>query len=136
MKKLVALRGAARCVNSEEDITKQVSGLYDDILSRNNIAEEDIVSLQFSVTGDIDAVNPAAALRKSGRACNAALFAVQEAHSKDSLPRTIRCLLHCYMDAGAAPCHIYRNGAEVLRPDRAPPSGAPDGGASIGRNRE
>jgi chorismate mutase len=119
LKKLFALRGAVQCANSEADIVKQISTLYDDILSQNGITEADIVSLQFSVTTDIDAVNPAAALRKSGRARDLALFAVQEAASQDSLPRTIRCLLHCYMDEDAATRHIYRNGAEVLRPDRA-----------------
>ena len=119
MKKLFALRGAVRSMNDADDIVEQVSGLYDGLLSQNGIDEADIVSLQFSVTADIDAVNPAAALRKSGRARDAALFAVQEAASKDSLPRTIRCLLHCYMEEGRLPCHVYRNGAEVLRPDRA-----------------
>jgi chorismate mutase len=117
MKKLFALRGATCCANSEEDVAGQVCAMYDELLSRNGLAEADIVSLQFSVTADIDAANPAAALRKSGRAKNLALFAVQEAASRGSLPRTIRCLLHCYMD-DAAPRHVYRNGAEVLRPDR------------------
>jgi chorismate mutase len=120
MKKLFALRGAARCINSEDDIGRQVSAIYDEILTLNSITERDIVSLQFSVTGDIDAANPAAALRKTGRAKDIALFAVQEARSKDSLPCTIRCILHCYMDDGASPRHVYINGAEVLRPDRIP----------------
>jgi chorismate mutase len=118
MKKLFALRGAVRCENTEDDIFKQISAMYDDILLRNGLSEADIVSLQFSVTQDIDALNPAAALRKSGRAREIALFAVQEAASRDSLPGIIRCLLHCYMDASAAPRHVYRNGAQVLRPDR------------------
>ncbi|MDR0685000.1 MAG: chorismate mutase [Spirochaetaceae bacterium] len=119
MKKLFALRGATRCENNEDDIVKQVSAMYDDILSLNHIKEADIVSLQFSVTADIDAVNPASALRRSGRAENLAMFAVQEAAARGGLPRAIRCILHCYMDASAAPRHVYRNGAEVLRPDRA-----------------
>jgi chorismate mutase len=120
MKKLFAVRGATQCVNSEDDIARQVSAMYDDLLLLNNITEQDIVSLQFSVTDDIDAANPAAALRKAGRAKDIALFAVQEARSKDSLPRTIRCMLHCYMDSAATPRHVYINGAEVLRPDRVP----------------
>ncbi|MDR1363926.1 MAG: chorismate mutase [Spirochaetaceae bacterium] len=124
MKKIFAIRGALQCENNEDDIKKQVAIMYDDILSQNNITESGIVSLQFSVTGDIDAANPAAALRKSGRAENIALFAVQEAHTKGGLPRVIRCMLHCYMDENASPRHVYRNGAEVLRPDRASPGAA------------
>ncbi|MDR1149130.1 MAG: chorismate mutase [Spirochaetaceae bacterium] len=119
MKKLFALRGATQCINSGDDITKHITLMYDELLLRNNIAEADIVSLQFSVTRDINAANPAAVLRKSGRAENVALFVVQEAYVKGGLPHTIRCLLHCYMDAGAYPHHAYRNGTEVLRPDRS-----------------
>jgi chorismate mutase len=119
MKKLFALRGAVQCANSEDNITKQVSRMYDIILSANDISESDIVSLQFSVTDDIDAANPAAALRKSGRAENLSLFTVQEARSKNALPRVIRCMMHCYMDENAEPRHVYINGAEVLRPDRS-----------------
>ncbi|MDR2803045.1 MAG: chorismate mutase [Treponema sp.] len=119
MKKLFALRGAVQCINSENDIIKQVTAMYDELLSQNNINEEDIVSLQFSVTDDINAINPAAALRKSGRAEETALFAVQEAKSQGALEHTIRCLMHCYMESCVIPRHIYRSGAEVLRPDRA-----------------
>lgn len=119
MKKLFALRGAVQCANNEEDITTQVSRMYDIILSSNSITEEDIVSLQFSVTDDIDAANPAAALRKSGRAENLSLFTLQEARSQNSLPRVIRCMIHCYMGENAEPRHVYINGAEVLRPDRS-----------------
>ncbi|MDR2144766.1 MAG: chorismate mutase, partial [Treponema sp.] len=68
MKKLAALRGAVRAENTEKDISEQVVLLYDKLLQSNGLSEEDIVSVIFSVTGDIDAVNPAAALRKSGRA--------------------------------------------------------------------
>jgi chorismate mutase len=123
MKRLYALRGAAQCLNEAGDIASQVSALYDDLLRANNLAEGDIVSLVFSVTPDLDAKNPCAALRQSGRALDLALFAVQEANAQDSLPRTIRTLIHCYLDEDSVPRHIYRNGAEVLRPDR---SSAPD----------
>jgi chorismate mutase len=93
--------------------------LYDELLLKNNLHEEGLVSLIFSVTPDLDAINPAAALRNSGRAGDLALFALQEAPSKHSLERTIRVLIHCYLAAGDTPRHVYRNGAEVLRPDRA-----------------
>lgn len=118
-KKLFALRGATQCLNQEEDITAQVSALYDELLEGNRLAEEDIVSLIFSVTGDLDAQNPAAALRRSGRGGDLALFALQEAAVSGGLERTIRVLIHGYLPEGAIPRHIYRNGAEVLRPDRS-----------------
>ncbi|MFP3088957.1 chorismate mutase [Treponema sp. TIM-1] len=118
-RRLFALRGATQCKNEEDDIIRQVSALYDELLSKNNLGEADIVSVIFSVTGDIDAKNPAAALRFSGRAADLALFALQEAVVRGGLERTIRVLIHGYLSPAARPCHVYRNGAEILRPDRA-----------------
>jgi chorismate mutase len=117
-KQVFALRGAARCLNDGEDITKQVAALYDELLAANNLAEKDIVSLIFSVTRDVDAKNPAAALRESGRGGDLALFALQEADIQGGPDRVIRVLLHCYLNSNAIPRHVYRNGAEILRPDR------------------
>jgi chorismate mutase len=117
-KRLFALRGAARCLNEEGDMRKQVAALYDELLRVNRLEEEDLVSVVFSVTGDLDAYNPATALRREGRAAGAALFVTQEACVKGSLARTVRVLIHCYLEKGLRPAHVYRNGAEVLRPDR------------------
>jgi chorismate mutase len=118
-KRLFALRGAARCLNEAEDISRQTAALYDELLAANNLAERDIVSLIFSATGDLDAQNPAAALRLSGRGGDLALFTLQEAAVSGGLERTVRVLIHCYLAEGAVPRHVYRNGAEVLRPDRS-----------------
>jgi chorismate mutase len=118
-RRLFALRGAARCLNQEEDIRKQVTALYDELLGANRLQEEDLVSVVFSVTEDLDAFNPAAALRREGRAAEAALFVTQEAKVRGGLERTVRLLIHCYLEKGRRPAHIYRNGAEILRPDRA-----------------
>jgi chorismate mutase len=120
MKKLCALRGAFCCLNDGEDITRQTAACYDRLLGENQLAETDIVSLLFSVTPDIDALNPAAALRRSGRGRELALFVQQEPVFQGSLRGVIRLLIHCYLEEGKALRHVYQNGAEVLRPDRAP----------------
>ncbi|AEF86277.1 chorismate mutase [Treponema primitia ZAS-2] len=117
-KRLFALRGATQCVNQGDDIVAQVGALYEGLLSENKLQEQDIVSIIFSVTPDLDAKNPAAALRQGGRAGDLALFALQEAAALNSLERTIRVMIHCYLDEGSTPRHVYRNGAEALRPDR------------------
>jgi chorismate mutase len=118
-KKLFALRGATQALNTAEDIEKWTVFLYDGLLELNKLEEDDIVSVIFSVTNDLDEENPAAALRHAGRAAALSLFAVQEAFVKDGLPRAIRILIHCYLDEGAVGRHLYCNGAESLRPDRA-----------------
>jgi len=117
-KRLFALRGATRCLNSREDIQEQVVKMYDELLSANRLSVDDLVSVIFSVTADLNAINPASALRKTGRAKENALFVTQEANFSNSLERVIRVLMHCYLENGATPVHVYRNGAEVLRPDR------------------
>jgi chorismate mutase len=92
--------------------------LYKELLTENILDEDGIVSAVFSVTADLDAQNPCTALRRAGLACGTPLFAVQEAAVQDSLPRVIRILVHCYLNEGAVIRHVYRNGAESLRPDR------------------
>jgi chorismate mutase len=118
VKRLAALRGATQCRNEAQDIQAQVAALYDELLLKNQLQEEDLVSLLFSVTPDLTVQNPAAALRQSGRALNLALFAVQEAMVQGSMPGVIRVLMHCYLDERVGVSHVYRNGAEALRPDR------------------
>ncbi|GMO55402.1 MAG: chorismate mutase [Termitinemataceae bacterium] len=118
MKKLFAIRGATQCKNEAQDIKENISTLYDALISANGLCEDDIVSLQFSITSDLTAANPAQALRESGRGANLSLFCSQEPLCVNSLPRTVRFLLHCYLDEGFLIKHIYQNGAEVLRPDR------------------
>jgi chorismate mutase len=118
-KKLIALRGACQAENTSSDMIKQVCALYDELLHQNNLIEDDIVSIVFSLTPDLDEKNPAAALRQGGKAADLALFAVQEAVVKGGLERCVRILIHAYADEGKPLHHIYQNGAEVLRPDRA-----------------
>ncbi|MDR2842869.1 MAG: chorismate mutase [Spirochaetaceae bacterium] len=118
MKKVFALRAASQCLNTKEDIVLRISSLYDNLLQNNKLQESDIISLIFSVSDDLDALNPAAGLRQSGRGLDLSLFTVREPEYKNSLPRTIRFLMHCYLEDDAIPCHVYQNGAEVLRPDR------------------
>ena len=116
-KRLFALRGATRCINDSKDIKAQSTAMYDELLSKNNLDEEDIVSVIFSATPDLTALNPAAALRNEGRAEKTALFVCQEANFSGSLDRVIRILIHCYLDTNQTPVYVYSNGAEVLRPD-------------------
>ena len=116
-KTLRALRGAICAANTAESVAAQTVKLYDTLLAQNSLSGEDIVSLFFSLTGDLTALNPAAALRRAGRAEDLAMMVFQEAAVTESLPGTIRLLIHARL-AGKAR-HAYLDGAEQLRPDRA-----------------
>jgi chorismate mutase len=118
MKKLYALRGAVQCENTEDDMRRQINLMYDELLNLNALEECDIVSVIFSVTDDLFAINPCSALRKEGRAGELALFSTKEPDCKNSVERIVRVLIHCYLEEGAKVKHVYRNGAEILRPDR------------------
>jgi chorismate mutase len=88
----------------------------------NNLAAEDIVSIQFTVTEDLTALNPATALRRGSAgslASGCALFCSQEPRYEGSLPGVVRVLITAYMDEGAKPLSAYLDGAEKLRPDLA-----------------
>ena len=115
---LRALRGAVCSANTAEEISARAAELYDKLLSENSLEEKDLVSLFFSVTRDLDAQNPASALRLSGKAGMTPMMVFQEAEFKDSLPGTIRILMHCYMDSDIPFQYIYLHGAEILRSDR------------------
>jgi chorismate mutase len=120
MKRLYALRGAVQCENTEDDICRQIGLMYGELLNLNKLEEGDIVSVMFSVTDDLYAINPCTALRKSGGAGagELSLFSTREPNSKNSLERVVRVIIHCYLEEGSQARHVYRNGAEVLRPDR------------------
>jgi len=117
--RLYALRGATQCRNDPADLEAQIAALYDELLAQNHLEERNIVSLIFSVTADLTALNPASALRRSGRGSDLALFSVLEPPVQGALDHVVRVLVHAYLDTGRSPHHVYRNGAQVLRPDRA-----------------
>ena len=91
-----------------------------EIFEKNNLHPASIVSIHFTLTSDLDALNPATALRlnlKEFSSCP--LFCSQEASVKGMLPKTIRVLVSAYFEEGTEIRHIYINGAERLRPDIA-----------------
>lgn len=121
MTKLFALRGAVCAENTADSITENTVRLCTELFERNRLTTEALVSLQFSVTQDIDALNPCTALRKhySGSIDIAAipLFCTAEAAIRGAPERVIRLLMYAYMEENACPIHVYTGGAEKLRPD-------------------
>jgi len=111
MKRLFALRAATCAKNSAESIAESVVAMCSELFTRNNLSGDDIVSLQFSLTSDLDEINPCAALRKnysgSVDVSRIPLFCTQEAVVKNALPRVIRLIAHVYMEESAAPVHVY-----------------------------
>ena len=114
-KKLYAGRAAVCAQNTPNDIKTAVVTAYTRFLKLNGLHEKDIVSLQFSITSDITAANPATLLRSAGFASEIMLFCSAEPNIDGSPCGIIRFLFYYYGKKKAIP--VYLNGAEKLRPD-------------------
>ena len=116
--KLVALRGAITVErNDAESILEGTTELVHEVMERNRLSADDIVSCIFTCTGDLDAEFPAVAARNLGLS-DEPLLCAREIDVPGSLPRVIRLMLHCYAPAEApAPRHVYLREAAALRRD-------------------
>lgn len=117
--KMKAIRGATTASeNSKEAIREAVKELLDELESHNPIDPDDIISVTFSVTRDLDAIFPAAVARERPHWQNVPLLDVQQMHVEGSLERCIRCLIHINMpDPYGKIHHSYLRQAKHLRPD-------------------
>ena len=114
-KKLYAGRAAISAQNTTDNIQAAVVTAYTRFLELNRLHEKDIVSLQFSVTTDITAANPATLLRSAGFASETVLFCSVEPNIDGSRPGIIRFLFYFY--GKKKPVPVYLGEAEKLRPD-------------------
>ncbi len=115
--RLYGIRGAWCTENSQAQIQADVSKMIREIFKKNNLDEEDLVSIHFTVTSDLNTLNPAAALRRENLCLNTALFCSTEPDIIGSLKSVVRVLVTAYLQK--TPIHVYGGGAEVLRPDFA-----------------
>ena len=116
---LNALRGATTCENnSVESITSAVDELLVELVSRNNLIPDQIISVTFSVTSDLDACFPASIARKKIGWENIALLDCQQMFVQGDLSKCIRLLAYVYLPKGQIPKNPYLEKAKNLRPDR------------------
>jgi chorismate mutase len=115
--RLRALRGATTTSNTARDITAATRELLEQMLVRNEVAPEDLVSIVFTATPDLDAEFPAVAARDLGISTVPLLCAV-EIGVEGSLPNCVRVLMHLYTDRTPERLeHVYLRDAEALRSD-------------------
>ncbi|MBR3543041.1 MAG: chorismate mutase [Treponema sp.] len=117
-KRIYAVRGAIFAENTKDSIQEKAVKLFNAVVEKNGIKSQDIVSLHWTLTKDLDAMNPATALRLGKPAIDVSeipLFCSQEAFIQGGRPKVIRMMLTAYLDQ--KPSHIFLDGAEALRPD-------------------
>jgi len=116
--RLRALRGATSVADdTPAAIEAATTELLEEILSRNSIVAEDLVSLIFTSTPDLTSAFPATAARGLGLG-GVPLLCAQEIPVPGALPRCIRVLIHLYTDRDYASLrHVYLGEARRLRED-------------------
>ena len=115
--RLFALRGATSAQrNDSASILDATEELMRELLERNELSVDDIVSCLFTVTDDLDADFPAAAARRMGFA-DVPLLCAREIPVPGSIPQVIRVLVHYYAEDGHEASHVYLHEAKALRRD-------------------
>jgi chorismate mutase len=115
--RLRALRGAITVEQNEADaILAATDELVREVMARNELRAEDMVSCIFTCTDDLDAEFPAVAARSLGLSA-VPLLCAREIDVPGALPRVIRLLVHCYADSDSPAQHVYLREAVSLRTD-------------------
>jgi chorismate mutase len=117
--KVRAIRGATTVANnSKEAIREAVTELLDAVETHNQIDPEDMISVIFTTTKDLDAIFPAAIARERPHWENVPLLDVQQMHVEGSLERCIRLIIHINTPKPQIEMyHPYLRKAKNLRPD-------------------
>jgi len=115
--RLYALRGAITVDhNDAEEILAATDELMRELMSRNTLEADALVSCLFTLTDDLDAEFPAVAARRMGLD-RVPLMCAREVPVPGALPRVIRVLVHYYADSDHEARHVYLREATSLRAD-------------------
>jgi chorismate mutase len=115
--RLFALRGAITADrNDPEEILSATDELMRELMSRNGLDADALVSCLFTLTNDLDAEFPAKAARRMGLSA-VPLMCAREVPVPGALPRVIRVLVHYYAEEGHRSRHVYLREARTLRTD-------------------
>jgi chorismate mutase len=115
--RLFALRGAnSATANEVGAILQATDELMRELIERNALEIDSMVSCIFTLTDDLDAEFPAVAARRLGLG-RVPLLCAREVPVPGALPRVIRVLVHYYAPDDHVPQHVYLREARALRAD-------------------
>ncbi|GAA2731925.1 chorismate mutase [Actinocorallia aurantiaca] len=115
-----ALRGAIQVDADDRDqILEATAELVSELMARNGLTTDDVISVIFTATPDLTAEFPALAARKLGFT-DVPLMCASELSVPHALPRVVRLMAHVETDRPRSEMqHVYLRGATVLRLDIA-----------------
>jgi chorismate mutase len=115
--RLWAVRGATRAgANDADKVVEATQELMRELMSRNDLTADQMVSCIFTSTHDLNAEFPAAAARQIGLE-SVPLLCAQEIDVPGSMRSVVRVLVHYYAPADHTPAHAYLGEAQELRSD-------------------
>lgn len=115
--KLWAVRGATKARRNDPGaIVEATEELMRELIGRNELTPEKMVSCIFTSTHDLNAEFPAVAARKLGLD-TVPLLCAQEIDVPGAMPSVIRVLVHYYAAPEHTPAHAYLGEAQELRSD-------------------
>jgi chorismate mutase len=115
-----AIRGATQVEANDADlILEATTELVTEVMTRNGLTTDDVISVFFTATPDLNADFPARAARKVGFH-DVPLLCASEIDVPGALPRVVRLMAHVDIDRARSEVrHVYLRGATVLREDIA-----------------
>ena len=117
--KVSFIRGATTAAgNSVDEIEKAVFELVDELISRNNLFQKNLLSITFTVTKDLDACFPASVARKCNGLDSVAFLDCQQMFVPNDVAFCIRLMAQVWLPEDSPVRHPYLRGASKLRTDR------------------
>ena len=115
--RLWAVRGAVKAESNDvEAILAATETLMRELMARNELGPEQMVSCLFTTTDDLNAEFPAVAARRVGLEA-VPLLCTRELDVPGAMRSVIRVLVHYYAPADHVPAHTYLGEAQELRSD-------------------
>jgi chorismate mutase len=113
-----ALRGATTLETDErEHLVERTQELIRALFERNDLDEDDLISIVFTATADVHSAYPAEAAREAG-ITHVPLLCARELEIDGGIPRCVRLLVHAYTPRGVHDLrHVYLHEARQLRTD-------------------
>ena len=117
--KITIIRGATTATgNSFKELEDAVVELIDELISRNNLVKENILSITFTTTKDLDVCFPASIARKCHGLDLVAFLDCQQMYVPNDVDFCIRIMAQVLLPPNIPLKHPYLRGASKLRADR------------------
>ena len=113
------IRGATTASgNSVKEIEDAVVELVNELISRNNLDNTNLLSITFTATKDLNACFPASIARKCNGLDSVAFLDCQQMYVSNDVDFCIRLMAQVILPSNIPIKHPYLRGASKLRTDR------------------